>query len=66
MTEDGEKLHVLSKLFLNSHHTTDFIVADNCVFSDDRKTLVHIPEARSVVIPRMWNTLVLALVVAMK
>lgn len=51
MTEDGEKLHVLSKLFLNSHHTTDFVVADNCVFSDDRKTLVHIPEARSVVIP---------------
>lgn len=51
MTENGEKLHVLSKLFLNSHYTKDFVVADNCVFSDDRKTLVHIPEARSVVIP---------------
>ena len=51
MTEDGEKLYVLLKLFLNSHHTKDFVVADNCVFSDDRKTLVHIPEARSVVIP---------------
>lgn len=51
MTEDGEKLHVLSKLFLNSHYTKDFVVADNCVFSDDWKTLVHIPEARSVVIP---------------
>lgn len=51
MTEDGEKLHVLLKLFLNSHYTKDFVVADNCVFSDDWKTLVHIPEARSVVIP---------------
>ena len=51
MTENGEKLHVLSKLFLNSHYTKDFVVADNCVFSDDWKTLVHIPEARSVVIP---------------
>ena len=51
MTENGEKLHVLLKLFLNSHYTKDFVVADNCVFSDDRKTLVHIPEARSVVIP---------------
>mgnify|MGYP000852975881 CR=1 FL=1 len=51
MTENGEKLHVLLKLFLNSHYTKDFVVADNCVFSDDWKTLVHIPEARSVVIP---------------
>ena len=56
MTEYGEKLYVLLKLFLNSHHTKDFVVADNCVFSDDRKTLVHIPEARSVVIPPACGT----------
>ena len=49
--EDAVRVFVLNKIFLNSQTTKDFVVSDDCVFTTDYKTLVHVPEAKSVVIP---------------
>lgn len=49
--EDGVRLAVLIKLYLNTESTTTFIVSDGSVFTADGNTLVHIPESRHVFIP---------------
>lgn len=48
---DGIRLFVLIKLFLNSNDTQSFVVSDKCVFSEDFKTLVHIPETKEIIVP---------------
>lgn len=48
---DAIRVFVLDKIFLNSQTTTDFVVSDDCVFTPDYKTLVHVPETKSVTIP---------------
>lgn len=48
---DAVRLFVLCKLYLNTQTTKSFVVLDGCVFTSDKKTLVHIPEKKSVIIP---------------
>ena len=48
---DAVRLFVLYKLYLNTQTTKSFVVLDGCVFTSDKKTLVHIPEEKSVIIP---------------
>ena len=45
------KLSELSKLYLNLEKSKDFVVIDGCIFTSDRKTLIHIPETKSIDIP---------------
>lgn len=49
--EDGVKLAVLIKLYLNTESTTTFVVSDGRVFTENGETLVHIPENHEVIIP---------------
>lgn len=57
---DAIRLPVLLKLFLNSQVTKEFVVSNDCVFTSDYKTLVHIPETRSVVIPEFVENIGIA------
>lgn len=50
--EDASRLFELIKIYLNSHTTKSFVVIDGCVFTSDKKTLVHIPEGRAVEVPQ--------------
>lgn len=49
--EDGIRLAVLIKLYLNTEGSTTFIVSDGSVFTANGETLVHIPETKEVIIP---------------
>ena len=49
--ENAIRLSVLSKLYLNTQISKDFVVMGDCIYTSDRKTLVHIPETKSIHIP---------------
>lgn len=49
--EDAVQLFELLKIYLNTQTTKSFVVLDGCVFTSDKKTLVHIPEGQAVEVP---------------
>ena len=49
--QDGIRLSVLTKLYLNMTFTKSFVVSEKCVFSADYKILVHIPETKELIVP---------------
>ena len=48
---DAVRLFELLKIYLNTQTIKSFVVLDGCVFTPDKKTLVHIPEEKSVIVP---------------
>ena len=47
----GGLLSPLAKMFLNKRYSTSFVIDGGMVFSDDRKVIVHQPDAETIKIP---------------
>lgn len=47
----GCQLFEMYKVYLNAATNKEFVVSDGCIFSADKKTLVHIPEAPVIEVP---------------